>query len=392
MKKWFISTLLVLLIAVAATLAFAPPAVDRSMNQVVSHNTYPVSARARALHESLIVGDWHADTLLWSRDIRIKNEYGHIDIPRLKKGNVGLQMFTTVTKSPSGQNYQKNSADAGDNITTLAVAQRWPVKSWFSLSERALHQANKLHKLVNEHPQDVFLITSQERLAEWQTKRLSNNKLLGALIGTEGSHALDGKLENVQKLYQAGFRMMSLHHFFDNKLGASLHGVSQSGLTQFGRNVVREIRARNIILDLSHSSEQVVREVLAINSGPVIISHTGFNGHCQTQRNISDELMQGIAAQGGLIAIGYWETVLCGNSLDALVGSIKYGMDLVGEDHLSLGSDFDGTIEAVFDTSELASLTHALLEQGFSEYQIRKIMGGNMLNFLERMLPEKDES
>ena len=390
MKKVLISILVLLVIALAAFLVFGPKIVDRQQNQVVSHDAYPVSGRARALHESLIVGDWHADTMLWSRDLSVENDYGHIDVPRLQKGNVGLQMFTTVTKSPSGLNYDKNSADARDNITTLALAQRWPVKTWFSLTERALHQASKLHRLAAQYPNDLFVITSKQSLAEWLNLRSSNKKLIGGLIGTEGSHALDGKLENVQVLHKAGFRMMSLQHFFDNKLGASLHGVSQTGLTEFGREVIEEIRKQNIILDLSHSSEQVVREVLALNSGPVVISHTGFNGHCQAQRNISDELMRGIAAQGGLIAVGYWDSVLCDNDLDALVGSIKYGVNLVGEDHVSLGSDFDGTIEAIFDTSELAALTHALLEQGISEEQIRKIMGGNMLRFLEQMLPESD--
>ena len=390
MKKVLISILVLLVIALAAFLVFGPKIVDRQQNQVVSHDAYPVSGRARALHESLIVGDWHADTMLWSRDLSVENDYGHIDVPRLQKGNVGLQMFTTVTKSPSGLNYDKNSADARDNITTLALAQRWPVKTWFSLTERALHQASKLHRLAAQYPNDLFVITSKQSLAEWLNLRSSNKKLIGGLIGTEGSHALDGKLQNVQVLHKAGFRMMSLQHFFDNKLGASLHGVSQTGLTEFGREVIKEIRKQNIILDLSHSSEQVVREVLALNSGPVVISHTGFNGHCQAQRNISDELMRGIAAQGGLIAVGYWDSVLCDNDLDALVGSIKYGVNLVGEDHVSLGSDFDGTIEAIFDTSELAALTHALLEQGISEEQIRKIMGGNMLRFLEQMLPESD--
>ena len=390
MKKVLIPILVLLVIALAAFLVFGPKIVDRQQNQVVSHDAYPVSGRARALHESLIVGDWHADTMLWSRDLSVENDYGHIDVPRLQKGNVGLQMFTTVTKSPSGLNYDKNSADARDNITTLALAQRWPVKTWFSLTERALHQASKLHRLAAQYPNDLFVITSKQSLAEWLNLRSSNKKLIGGLIGTEGSHALDGKLENVQVLHKAGFRMMSLQHFFDNKLGASLHGVSQTGLTEFGREVIKEIRKQNIILDLSHSSEQVVREVLALNSGPVVISHTGFNGHCQAQRNISDELMRGIAAQGGLIAVGYWDSVLCDNDLDALVGSIKYGVNLVGEDHVSLGSDFDGTIEAIFDTSELAALTHALLEQGISEEQIRKIMGGNMLRFLEQMLPESD--
>lgn len=389
-KKILLPIFVLLVLAVAAVLVFAPSRVDQSMNTVASHHTYPVSARAQDLHDSLVVGDWHADTMLWSRDLSLENDYGHADIPRLKKGNVGLQMFTTVTKSPSGLNYDKNSADSLDDITTLALVQRWPFRTWFSLTERALYQAQKLHTIVEQQPDDVFLITSQKSLAKWKVLRANNKKLLGGLIGTEGSHALDGKLENVQTLYDAGFRMMSLQHFFDNKLGASLHGISQTGLTEFGRQVIKEIRSKSIILDVSHSSEQVVREVLALNSGPIVVSHTGFNGHCEAQRNISDDLMRGIAAQGGLIAVGYWESVLCDNTLDALADSIEYGLSLVGEDHLSLGSDYDGTIEAIFDTSELAALTHELLERGLSENQISKIMGGNMLNFLEQNLPVVD--
>ena len=103
MKKVLISILVLLVIALAAFLVFGPKIVDRQQNQVVSHDAYPVSGRARALHESLIVGDWHADTMLWSRDLSVENDYGHIDVPRLQKGNVGLQMFTTclLYTSPS---------------------------------------------------------------------------------------------------------------------------------------------------------------------------------------------------------------------------------------------------------------------------------------------------
>ena len=389
-KKILLSIGLLLILAVAALLIFAPTQVDRSMNKVVEHERYPISDRSQAFHNSLIVGDWHADTLLWSRDLSLENDYGHADIPRLQKGNVGLQMFTTVTKSPSGLNYEQNSADSRDNITTLALVQRWPVSTWFSLTERALHQAQKLHTIAAKQKDDLFIITSQQNLSEWKRLRENNKQLIGGLIGTEGSHALDGKLENVDTLYQAGFRMMSLQHFFDNKLGASLHGISQTGLTEFGRQVIKEMRTKNIILDVSHSSEQVVREVLALNSGPVVISHTGFNGHCEAQRNISDNLMRGIAAQGGLIAVGYWENVLCGSTLSALADALEYGISLVGEDHVSLGSDYDGSIDALFDTSELGALTHELLERGLSEDQVRKVMGGNMLRFLEQNLPVKD--
>ena len=128
-KKILLSIGLLLILAVAALLIFAPTQVDRSMNKVVEHERYPISDRSQAFHNSLIVGDWHADTLLWSRDLSLENDYGHADIPRLQKGNVGLQMFTTVTKSPSGLNYEQNSADSRDNITTLALVQRWPVST-----------------------------------------------------------------------------------------------------------------------------------------------------------------------------------------------------------------------------------------------------------------------
>ncbi len=387
LKKFVYLVLLLALVGLVFVFFFLPQQADSDLNPVVDHPPYPVSERAQALHSQLVVGDWHADTMLWSRDIGKENDYGHVDLPRLQQGNVGLQMFTTVTKSPSGLNYEQNSADAWDDITTVAVLGRWPIKTWSSLAERALHQARKLHRFAKKHPEDLMIVRSQAGLEQWQERRKTNPKLVGGLIGTEGSHALDGQLENVQTLYDAGFRMMSLQHFFDNKLGASLHGISQGGLSEFGRQVIQEIRSRNIILDVSHSSEQVVRDVLQMKNGPVVVSHTGFKGHCDTQRNIADELMQGIAEQGGLIAVGFWGDVICGENVNALADSIIYGIELVGAEHLSLGSDFDGTVETIFDTSELAALTHALLERNLSEADVSKIMGGNMLRFLSENLP-----
>jgi len=114
----------------------------------------------------------------------------------------------------------------------------------------------------------------------------------------------------------------------------------------------------------------------------------GFKGHCNTDRNISDSLMKKIASNGGLIAIGYWSAATCGISPKDIVSAIKYGINLVGEDHVSLGSDFDGSVTTAFDASELAVITQALLDDGIREEQIRKIMGGNMLQFLQHWLPK----
>ena len=386
-KKIVIAFVVVSIIGVIIALQVAPKIAESSMNVVSDHGPYKISARAKALHATLIIGDWHADSLLWKRDLSKRASYGHVDIPRLQAGNVSLQMFTTVTKSPSGLNYAENSADAPDDITKLAVAQLWPINTWNSLTARALHQSKKLHSFEKKSPEDLMIIKSKADLNAFIDRRSNNNKLVGGLIGTEGSHALDGKLENVQTLFDAGFRMMSLQHFFDNRLGGSLHGVKQTGLTEFGRDVVKKIDELDIILDVSHSSEAVVRDVLAMYNKPLVVSHTGFKGHCDTNRNISDALMKKIAANGGLIAVGYWYSAVCGDTPKDVVGAMKFGLSLVGEDHISLGSDFDGTVTTGFDSSELEALTQEMLNQGFSTSQIRKIMGGNMLLFLQRQLP-----
>ncbi|RBP47081.1 dipeptidase [Arenicella xantha] len=387
-KKILITVVVILLLVAGVGLVVGPTLIDKSMNVVNAHTSYPVSDRAKQLHQSLVVGDWHADSLLWNRSLEERHDFGHVDLPRLQAGNVSLQMFTTVTKSPSGLNYEENSAEANDSITSLAMLQRWPSKTWNSLTERALYQASKLHAAAAANPDDLVVVRSQAELTEFSQRRQSNPSLVAGLLGTEGSHALDGELSNVQRLYDAGFRMMSLQHFFDNKLGGSLHGTSNAGLTDFGQQVVRKIESLNIVLDVSHSSEAVVSDVLKLASRPLVVSHTGFKGHCDTPRNISDSLMQSIAQQGGLIAVGYWDAAACGETPTEIVSALQYGLSLVGEDHLSLGSDFDGTVTTSLDTSELPALTHAMLEAGFSESQISKIMGGNMLRFLQTYLPE----
>jgi membrane dipeptidase len=387
MKKYFIIFALVVAVSLGLFLTFAPAILDEERNVVVEHQAYEISDQAQQLHSSLLIGDWHADSLLWMRNLSEQYDYGHLDFPRMQQGNMALQMFTTVTKSPSGQNYERNSSDASDNITLLAMAQRWPTATWTSLAERALFQADKLYKLAARDPDNLMLIRSRMELAEFLQRRQSNPTLIGGLLGTEGSHALDGDLDNIQRLFNSGFRMMSLQHFFDNKLGGSLHGTSGEGLTQFGRDAVNKMLALGIMLDVSHSSEQVVVDTLAISNKPLIVSHTGFQGHCPSPRNISDKLMEQIAAAGGLIAVGFWDGAICGNSPATVAAAIVYGIGLVGEDHIALGSDFDGTVTTSFDGSEMAVITQALLEANLSEQQIRKVMGENMLTYLQTYLP-----
>lgn len=381
---------LLTLAAVAGFFALGPGIVERQQNRIVAHDPWPVSPAARAMHERLIIADLHADSLLWDRDLTRRAARDHADLPRLIAGNVALQVFTTVTKSPAGLNYDRNAATARDNITLLSIAELRPPRAWFDLTERALVQAAALAAAEAKAPEALRILRTRADLAAHLAARAEGARTVGAILGAEGGHALMGDLANLDRLYDAGFRLLGLTHFFDNELGASLHGEAggAAGLTDFGRRVVARMAAKGMIIDLAHAGPQVVREVLAMTDAPVMISHTGTHGHCRSPRNIPDELMREIAAQGGIIGIGYWQEVICNPTPAGIAGAISAAIALVGEDAVALGSDFDGAVETTFDASELAALTQALIDEGLDEPVIAKVMGGNAQQFLARALPE----
>lgn len=389
LRKILLVMLGLIAIAAVAFFTFAPAYVERGLNPVTTSEAgWPVSAEAQALHDRLVIGDWHSDALLWDRNLLKRVDRGHTDIPRLQDGNVAVQVFTTVTKSPSGLNYGQNSADAPDNITKLVMGQLRPIRSWFSLKERALDQAARLRSMADDSPDDLRLILTRSDLTALLDARKAGAKTVGAILGTEGGHPLEGDIANLQTLYDAGFRLMGLTHFFDNELGGSLHGESGAGLSDFGRQVVEGLMARGMIVDLAHASPQMVRDVLAIPGTRPIISHTGIHGNCATERNLSDDLIRAVAASGGVIGIGYWRDVNCGATPADIATSITAAIALVGEDHVSLGSDYDGSVDAPFDTAGLAALTQALMDKGLGEIQIAKVMGGNMIRYLSETLPQ----
>ncbi|WP_120635148.1 dipeptidase [Ruegeria sp. EL01] len=386
--KWVGGLIVLALIAGAVIFfVFLPPYIESARNGVIDHDPYPVSDRAAELHETLIIGDLHADPLLWSRDLTERGTRGQVDIPRLIEGNVALQVFTAVTKSPAGQNYEANSAEAFDNITLLAVGQLWPLRTWDSLKERAIYQAEKLHRFEAASNGRLKVIKTRADLDRILEARANGEQIVGGILGIEGSHPLEGDLANLDAIFDAGHRVFGLHHFFDNELGGSLHGQANSGLSDFGRQVVEELAQRPVVIDLAHSSPRVAREVIQMTDVPLIVSHGGLYGFCPVKRNYPDDLMQEIAATGGVIGMGYWADVTCGDTAPSGIAKmIKVSIETVGEDHVSLGSDYDGSVETAFDTSELAALTSALLDEGVTEAQIRKVMGENMLRvFRDRL-------
>lgn len=384
--KWLGRLLLLVIVAIVGFLIFAPGYLEKGRNTVAEHAPYDVSPEAAALHADMLVGDWHADTLLWKRDPLDRADRGQVDLPRLIEGNVALQVFTAVTKSPAGQNYEENSSEAMDNITLLAMGQLWPVDTWSSLYERARYQAARLHEAEENADGRLRIIRTRAELESVLADRAAGKTVVGGMLGIEGAHPLEGNLDNLQGLQDAGYRVIGLQHFFDNDLGGSLHGIGNKGLTDFGRSVVQAISERDLVLDLAHSSPQVARDVLAMTDMPLIVSHTGIYSNCQVKRNFEDDLMQAIANTGGVIGIGYWADVTCDDSPAGVAKTIKVAIDVVGENHVSLGSDFDGSVGTSFDTSELSALTQALMDAGLSEAQIRKVMGENLVRVLRDRL------
>lgn len=362
--------------------------VDKEMNVTLMDTPIRVSEEARELHERLTVTDLHADNLFWMRKPLKRVNHGHVDIPRLIEGNVAIQVFDAVIKVPKGVNYSSNTGDT-DQLTLLTFAQRWPPKSWFSLTERALYQARKLHRAEERSEGALRVVTSAHELRQYLSARETDPGQVAGILGVEGLHALEGELKNLDRLYDAGYRILGLTHFFDNEVGGSSGGVEKGGLTEFGREVIERMEEMNLIIDLAHASEELIDDVLSMTERPVIVSHTGLKGIHDSPRNLSDEQVRRMAATGGVIGIGFWEGALGEDiSPSAIAGSIRYAVDLAGIDHVALGSDFDGATKTTIDASGLILLTEALMEEGFSREEIGKIMGGNVVRVLESTLPK----
>lgn len=347
----------------------------------------PVSDQARALHASLRVADLHADSLLFGRDLLRRSDRGHVDVPRLIEGRVALQVLSMAVKTPRGLNIDRNE-DSSDEILTLALAKRWPRSTWRRLLPRILHLAGRAHGFARASDGTFRVIETRSGLVAYLADHAANPGITAGLLSIEGAHALDGDPANVDVVADAGIRMISPAHFFDTAFGGSAHGTEQYGLTARGREMVRLMEARGILLDVAHSSARTIDDALAVSTRPVVASHTGVRGILDNARNLSDEHLDGIAASGGLVGIGFWPTASGGEDAAAIARSIAYAVERVGPGHVALGSDWDGAVPVPFDAANTVQLTGALLDAGLDEDAIRAVMGENVLRVLAATLPE----
>ena len=373
-------------VGIAGALLGTGQNLETLVNRVSDTPPPKLSTDVVRLHNASFVADLHADSLLWNRDLSKRSWSGHVDLPRLRIGNVALQVLTTVTRFPVTANISRTDPRFPDAITLLAVTNLWPATTWTSLTDRVLYQASKLDDLAAGDPHLVRVLRRAD-LDRLVTARVSNPDSIGVVLGIEGAHALD-RPSALDEVYAAGVRLIGLAHFFDNDYAGSAHGIAKGGLTPAGRALVARMQRRGIVVDLAHSSAKTIDDVLAIADRPVVVSHTGVKATCDNERNLSDDQIRKIAAAGGVLGIGYWPAAVCGRSADAIARAIVHAVRMAGVEHVALGSDFDGAVVTPFDASQLDFVTQKLVDAGLDDAAVKRVLGQNALEVLRRLLPE----
>lgn len=374
------------LLALTAAVSL-PAVVENTLNKVDYYNSEGASEEALELHAKLTVVDMHADTLLWDRDLNEWGSRGHVDVPRLQAGNVAIQVFSSVSKTPKKQNYDSNP-DNTDNIRLLTIVQAQPIRTWNSELERSLYHAQKLRDAADASNGKLRLIHDRGELADFLRDREQTPNLVGAIFSVEGLHNLEGDIENIDKLFDAGMRMAGFTHFFDNEVSGSMHGEEKGGLTPFGEKVFDQLEQSGVIIDIAHASEPAVDAMLKRATRPLVSSHGGVQATCDENRNLNDDQIRGVAATGGVVGIGFWDAAVCAPTPQAVVDALDHVVKIGGIETAALGSDFDGAVTTGWDAASMDLITDELLKRGYSDADIALIMGGNTLRVFNDVLPE----
>lgn len=318
------------------------------------------------IHHNAFVFDAHCDTLGAAlpgpeqRDLTQWGETGHLDLPRLRAAGINCQIFACFP----GQ-------DRTDACPTSAALRR--MEALYSLMERA--------------PGQLSLIQTARDL-----EQLSAGGPIGAILGLEGSEALDGSIALLHTFYRLGVRNLGLAWEGRNAACDGVGTGSTFGLSPFGREVVVTCNDLGIVLDVSHLNPAGIADVLALSKAPIIASHSNARALCDHPRNLNDDQLRAIAGQGGVIGVAFVDMFLTEDpadaTLDHVLDHIDYIANTAGIDHVGLGSDFDGwTLASGLDSGEkYPSLTDGLLARGYSEGDVHKILGANFRRIFSRVL------
>jgi membrane dipeptidase len=328
---------------------------------------------ARLLHDEVLVLDLHADTAkLMHRlgyDIAERHErrrprqvsyFGHVDLPRMREGGVGAQVF---------------------GMWTWPYPQRGCAASVHG-------QIDSLTAAADKHERElVFCLTGDD------VRQARRDGKIAALAGIEGGQAIEGSMAVLGDFARRGVRSIGLVHFTRNAIASPAYGVgarAEAGLSDFGRDVVAEMNRLGVIVDLAHINRTGFFEALALSTDPCFVTHTGVAGVHAHWRNIDDEQLRAIGERGGAVGIIFAPRYLGGRTVDAVVDHILHVIDVAGEDVPALGSDFDGFVippSGLEDASMLPALTAALAGRGLAIPTLEKILGGNALRVLDAVPP-----
>jgi membrane dipeptidase len=386
-------------LVLAAAAALAPGLLAQSVSD-------QRDSRAQQVHQRAIVIDGHADTpqrLLDSRfDIAVRHDTGNLDIPRMREGGLDAVFFSIWVP--------------GTVRGSLAV-------------KRALVQIEAVRSAVRAHPNDLVLATTAAEI-----RRAAADGKIAALMGVEGGHMIRNDLGVLRTYASLGVRYLTLTHNYNTEWAdAATAKPRHDGLTAFGKDVVRELNRLGVMVDISHVSDKTFADVLDVTAAPVIASHSSCRVFSNSARNMTDDMIRALAKNGGVMMINYNAAFLseefraaprtrpyvellrpaeqaCGqdqacrtmaterinqtamrNGLlprvnwDRIVDHIDHAVKIAGVDHVGLGSDFDGATMplGMEDASKLPQITDALLKRGYSEANVEKILGGNLLRVMD---------
>ncbi|MCD6530046.1 dipeptidase [Candidatus Bathyarchaeota archaeon] len=316
---------------------------------------------AERIHEEAVVVDAHNDTIIAHKrlgmSLNSRTDKTQVDFPRLREAKVDVSFFA-VDVTIAFKNYLTYALDA------------------FGFFERELEQAGD----------EMSIVTTKRSLSE----AIKDGKL-GVVLAIENSDAVEGSLNVLRMLFKLGVRSIGLTH---NPRSLAADGVGESrtggGLTTFGVQLIEEMNRLGIIVDLAHISEKGFWDALEVSRKPVIVSHGNCKALCNHRRNLTDEQIRGLASKGGVIGVTFVPAFIDENapSLSRLLDHIDHIVEVAGIDHVGLGSDFDGGGTLLRDVTELPKITRGLLERGYEEGEVRKILGENFQRVLLEVLPE----
>lgn len=376
-----------------------------------------VSDRALRVYRDAIVIDMHNDMPskvldeAYDPDVRHTPAEGQTDLPRLKESGLAAVFFAAWVDAPFALEHPDGSF------------------------RRALRCMEIIRAFVARHPDAVRLGTTAS-----DVRRARATGTIAVFIGVEGGHAIEADLEKLRELFRLGARYLTLTWNNGNQwAGSSIgsHGTSTAGLTPFGADVIRELTRLGMMVDVSHVSDQTFADVLAVSTAPVIASHSSARALADHPRNLTDDQLRAIAGTGGVVNVNFFSRFidtrfrqamddvdaevraladaerasgmdaaavtrnqeerarariaqLVPTPLSVLVDHIDHVARVAGTDHTGIGSDFDGisaSPDQMADVTHLPRLAQALLDRGYSEGDVTKILGGNMLRVMEQVLP-----